>query len=45
MTNNAEHAAAARCLRDYGQSSKYRHEFVGYNSRLDEVQAATLKRV
>jgi dTDP-4-amino-4,6-dideoxygalactose transaminase len=45
ITNNSEHAAAARSLRDYGQSSKYRHEFVGYNSRLDELQAAILRRV
>jgi dTDP-3-amino-3,4,6-trideoxy-alpha-D-glucose transaminase len=45
MTNNSEHAAAARSLRDYGQSSKYRHKFVGYNSRLDELQAAILRRV
>jgi dTDP-3-amino-3,4,6-trideoxy-alpha-D-glucose transaminase len=45
LTNNAEYAVAARSLRDYGQSSKYRHEFVGYNSRLDELQAAILRRV
>jgi dTDP-4-amino-4,6-dideoxygalactose transaminase len=45
MTNNSEHASAARSLRDYGQSSKYHHEFVGYNSRLDELQAAILRRV
>ncbi len=32
-------------LRDYGQTSKYRHEYVGYNSRLDELQAALLRRV
>jgi dTDP-3-amino-3,4,6-trideoxy-alpha-D-glucose transaminase len=31
-------------LRDYGQSSKYRHDFIGYNSRLDELQAAILHR-
>ena len=33
-----------RSLRDYGQSSKYHHDFVGYNSRLDEVHAAILHR-
>ena len=33
---------AAAVLRDYGQSTKYRHEQVGYNSRLDELQAALL---
>lgn len=31
-------------LRDYGQSAKYRHDLVGYNSRLDELQAAILRR-
>jgi dTDP-4-amino-4,6-dideoxygalactose transaminase len=32
-----------RGLRDYGQTEKYRHAFVGYNRRLDEVQAAVLR--
>lgn len=36
-------AEAIRRLRDYGQSSKYRHDVIGYNSRLDEVQAAILR--
>lgn len=35
---------AACVLRDYGQSSKYVHERIGSNSRLDEVQAAILRR-
>jgi dTDP-4-amino-4,6-dideoxygalactose transaminase len=30
-------------LRDHGQSSKYRFETLGYNSRLDELQAGLLK--
>jgi dTDP-3-amino-3,4,6-trideoxy-alpha-D-glucose transaminase len=34
-----------RVLRDYGQSSKYQHDCIGYNSRLDELQAAFLRRV
>ena len=34
----------ARCLRDYGQSGKYRHDEIGHNSRLDELQAAILTR-
>ena len=32
-----------KMLRNYGQQRKYYHEFVGYNSRLDEVQAAVLR--
>jgi dTDP-4-amino-4,6-dideoxygalactose transaminase len=32
-------------LRDYGQTAKYHHSMVGYNSRLDELQAALLDRV
>ncbi|HEY2841993.1 MAG TPA: DegT/DnrJ/EryC1/StrS family aminotransferase, partial [Bryobacteraceae bacterium] len=36
--------ARVRALRDYGQTSKYRHDVVGYNSRLDELQAAYLRR-
>jgi dTDP-3-amino-3,4,6-trideoxy-alpha-D-glucose transaminase len=42
LTQRGEYAAAARQFRDYGQSSKYRHEVIGYNSRLDELQAALL---
>lgn len=45
LTSDPAIARRARQLRDYGQSSKYRHEFVGYNSRLDELQAALLGRV
>lgn len=29
-------------MRNYGSSKKYYHEFVGVNSRLDEIQAAVL---
>lgn len=32
-------------LRDYGQTEKYKHEKVGWNSRLDELQAAILGEV
>jgi len=42
LTDSAEIAEHARKLRDYGQSRKYVHEEIGYNSRLDEVQAAFL---
>lgn len=41
-----DHALAAQCrvLRDYGQTAKYQHAEIGYNSRLDELQAAILLR-
>lgn len=42
LTSDPEIAAAARCLRDYGQQGKYRHVAIGLNSRLDELQAAFL---
>ena len=34
-----------RCklLRNYGQKTRYRHSLSGFNSRLDEIQAAILK--
>lgn len=41
-SNNAEFADKVRALRNYGSMKKYVHEFVGTNSRLDEVQAAIL---
>lgn len=45
LTDNSELAAKARMMRDYGQSAKYRHQVVGYNSRLDELQAGLMRRV
>ena len=45
LTASEELAQTARMLRDYGQSAKYCHELVGYNSRLDELHAALLNRV
>jgi len=30
-------------LRNYGSEVKYRHDVIGYNSRLDELQAALLR--
>jgi dTDP-4-amino-4,6-dideoxygalactose transaminase len=41
-TNRVELADKLRCLRNYGANTKYINEVVGYNSRLDEVQAAVL---
>jgi dTDP-4-amino-4,6-dideoxygalactose transaminase len=43
VTNNEEVAERARMLRDYGQKEKYKHVVIGYNSRLDEMQAAILR--
>jgi dTDP-3-amino-3,4,6-trideoxy-alpha-D-glucose transaminase len=45
LTADADCAHQARMLRDYGQGAKYRHERVGYNSRLDELHAGLLRRV
>lgn len=41
-TNDDALATAIRKLRNYGASSKYVNELVGFNSRLDEIQAAFL---
>jgi dTDP-4-amino-4,6-dideoxygalactose transaminase len=35
-------AEQLRVLRNHGSKSSYRHERIGYNSRLDELQAAVL---
>jgi dTDP-4-amino-4,6-dideoxygalactose transaminase len=42
LSSNDRLAAAARALRDYGQTGKYTHAYLGMNSRLDEIQAAIL---
>jgi dTDP-4-amino-4,6-dideoxygalactose transaminase len=42
-TNDDELAGKIRRLRNYGSSVKYRHEVIGINSRLDEIQAAILR--
>ena len=44
LTDSEEVAATARQLRDYGRESKYLHTRIGYNSRLDELHAAILRR-
>jgi len=43
VTNNEEFNERLRMLRNYGQKIKYYHDFIGYNSRLDEIQAAILR--
>lgn len=42
-TVDAALAERVRVLRDHGQSAKYVHAVVGYNSRLDGLQAAVLR--
>jgi len=42
-TNNPELAEKLQKFRNYGQPKKYEHDFVGVNSRLDEIQAACLR--
>ena len=42
-TNDAELAQKLRVLRNYGSQVKYHNEVKGYNSRLDELQAALLR--
>lgn len=42
VCKSAEDAALARMLRDHGQHQRYIHEVVGYNYRMDELQAAFL---
>jgi dTDP-4-amino-4,6-dideoxygalactose transaminase len=42
-TNDDEIARLARMLRVHGSARRYYHEMVGYNSRLDALQAAVLR--
>ncbi len=42
-TNDAKHAHRLRILRDWGAERKYHHDLMGYNYRLDELQAAILR--
>ncbi|MEJ8816972.1 DegT/DnrJ/EryC1/StrS family aminotransferase [Lacibacter sp. H407] len=41
-TNDLALAAKAAMFRNYGSVQKYKHEIIGYNQRLDEMQAAFL---
>ena len=43
VTDNEEFNEKLMQMRNYGQSKKYHHEFVGVNSRLDELQAVILR--
>jgi dTDP-4-amino-4,6-dideoxygalactose transaminase len=42
-TGSAELADKVRALRNYGQTVRYHHPYLGMNSRLDEIQAAILR--
>lgn len=42
-TNDEAIAHKMRMLRNYGSITKYQHQFKGFNSRLDELQAAFLR--
>lgn len=43
ITNDQAVANKVRNLRNYGSDEKYVHSEIGYNSRLDEIQAAILR--
>lgn len=43
LTNDDAIAEKVKQLRNYGSKVKYQHDLAGYNSRLDEMQAAFLR--
>ena len=42
-TNSRELADKLRILRNHGSHIRYHHKVIGYNSRLDEIQAVVLR--
>ena len=42
VTNDPKYVETIRVLRDCGQESKYNHTVIGYNYRMDSLQAAIL---
>ena len=42
-TSDDRLAEELRALREHGQSTRYYHPVIGYNARLDEIQAAILR--
>jgi len=45
VTNDEELAKRLRLLRDHGSTSKYAHAIVGYNFRMEEIQAAVANMI
>lgn len=43
LTDDDKIAERCRYIRNYGSSIKYKHDYIGCNSRLDEIQAAILR--
>ena len=43
VTNDLELKERIQCLRDHGQVARYQHRHVGWNGRMDGIQAAVLK--
>ena len=43
ITGNAEVEETLRMLRNHGSAVRYYHRMLGYNSRLDEIQAAIIR--
>src|SRR5207253_267808 len=43
VTNDPEWAARMACLRVHGMEPKYHHKYLGWNARLDALQAAVLR--
>jgi dTDP-4-amino-4,6-dideoxygalactose transaminase len=43
LTNDPQIAEKVRLYRNYGSQIKYKHDVTGYNTRLDEMQAAFLR--
>ena len=43
LTNDHTIARKVKELRNYGSSCKYKHDSLGFNSRLDEIQASFLR--
>lgn len=42
-TNDDELARRARMIRDHGSERRYCHDLIGFNARLDEIQAVVLR--